>query len=401
MQTLQIILTIIELALLCYLGIAAFYYFLFAVASLFYKEKLNEKGTKIYDIIILIPAYKEDQVIIETAKSAMEHVSTRSRFKVIVIADSLNTETISEIAKTGANVLPVYFEKSTKVKSMNRAFQVISGRYDYVIVLDADNIMKYGFIDMLIGKLEHGFQIIQGHRTAKNSNTNFAVLDGLSEEVNNAIFRKGHRLFGLSASLIGSGFICGFSLFKELLAKAKAIGGFDKEMELMLLERKIRIAYHHNAIVYDEKIQYPEAFVNQRRRWLSAQLIYCGKNFSNGIIQLIKHRNVDYFDKVVQFMLPPRIITLGITYAISFCYILLFLILSTDNVSVLFYCWLCLSFISSLAIIISIPAKMYGIGLLKSLLSLPKGFLLILLALFKVKGANKKFIHTSHGIRDN
>lgn len=37
--------------------------------------------------------------------------------------------------------------------------------------------------------------------------------------------------------------------------------------------------------------------------------------------------------------------------------------------------------------------------MLKSILSLPKGFLLTLLALLKMKGASKKFIHSKHGVK--
>jgi len=32
-----------------------------------------------------------------------------------------------------------------------------------------------------------------------------ALLDGISEEINNNIFRKGHQTLGLSSALIGSG----------------------------------------------------------------------------------------------------------------------------------------------------------------------------------------------------
>jgi hypothetical protein len=46
---------------------------------------------------------------------------------------------------------------------------------------------------------------VQGHRTAKNTNNSWAILDAISEEINNNIFRKGHRVLGLSSAIIGSG----------------------------------------------------------------------------------------------------------------------------------------------------------------------------------------------------
>jgi hypothetical protein len=52
-------------------------------------------------------------------------------------------------------------------------------------------------------------------------------------------------------------------------------------------------------------------FRNQRTRWINAQIKYLLTHFSNGFTQLIKG-NMAYADKVFQFMLPPRVIMLGI-----------------------------------------------------------------------------------------
>ena len=78
---------------------------------------------------------------------------------------------------------------------------------------------------------------------AKNLDTPLARLDALSEAVNNHVFRRGHAALGLSAALIGSGMAFDYALFAELMAQAEAVGGFDKELELTLTRRGIRIAY--------------------------------------------------------------------------------------------------------------------------------------------------------------
>ncbi|MBI9067950.1 MAG: glycosyltransferase [Salinivirgaceae bacterium] len=400
MEPLEVIFILLDTILLTYFSFTAIYIMLFAVASLFYKEKdkKNLSSTNKYNVTVLIPAYKEDSVIIDTAGRAMSHISKLTSFNVLVIADSLQNKTISTIKETGADVLPVVLNKSTKAKSINIALKTISNKTDYVIVLDADNIMAEGFIDNIICKLEQGYAVVQGHRTAKNSNTNIAILDGLSESVNNAIFREGHRVLGLSASLIGSGFVCEYNLFNELMNGANAVGGFDKELELMLLERKVKIGYAKNAIVYDEKIQQADAFVNQRRRWLSAQFLYFMHNITNGFRQLIKHANIDYFDKLIQFFIPPRIITLGLTFIFGFIHLLISLLVVESNSKIIAIVWFVLFSLSFCSILIVLPLKKLNTKTLKALLSIPKGFLLIMFALFKIKGANKSFIHTNHGI---
>jgi hypothetical protein len=50
------------------------------------------------------------------------------------------------------------------------------------------------------------------------------------------------------------------------------------------------------------------------------------------------------------------------------------------------------------AMIISIPPKFYNYNTLKAVAGLPKGMFLMLLSLLKIKGANKKFIHTKHTV---
>jgi hypothetical protein len=49
-----------------------------------------------------------------------------------------------------------------------------------------------------------------------------------------------------------------------------------------------------------------------------------------------------------------------------------------------------------LSFLFSIPKSFYNAKTLGALISLPKGMLMMLLSLLKIKGANKKFIHTKH-----
>jgi hypothetical protein len=42
-----------------------------------------------------------------------------------------------------------------------------------------------------------GYHVVQGHRAAKNTK-DFAMLDAISEEINN-IYSKGHRAIGMSS----------------------------------------------------------------------------------------------------------------------------------------------------------------------------------------------------------
>lgn len=103
-------------------------------------------------------------------------------------------------------------------------------------------------------------QAIQAHRTAKNRNTDIAVLDGLSEEVNNSIFRRGHVRLGISSALIGSGMIFNYQWFHDNV-KHLVTTGEDKELEVLLLKQRIFIEFLDEVYVYDEKTQGEKGFL--------------------------------------------------------------------------------------------------------------------------------------------
>jgi cellulose synthase/poly-beta-1,6-N-acetylglucosamine synthase-like glycosyltransferase len=288
----------------------------------------------------------------------------------------------------------VSFDKSTKSKALNKAMAALTREYDIAVVLDADNVMAPDFLKKINAAFEHDFIAVQGHRTAKNTNNSWAILDAISEEINNNIFRKGHRVLGLSSAIIGSGMAFRYDYFKSLMSTVTAIGGFDKEIELKMLKEGRKIVYLDDAIVYDEKIQKSEVFGNQRRRWLSAQFHYFRKDFLNALKDLILKGNVDYFDKAIQFIQPPRILLLGAVMLFSTGFILTNYFL--DNQILYTNYWIFLVIACVLSFVFSVPKSFYKKKTLSALASLPKGMFMMLLSLLKIKGANKTFIHTQH-----
>lgn len=398
MSAITPILNIAELIIFFYLAIAAVYIFIFSVFALFYKSSGYKTAPVCRRMAVLIPGYKEDKVIVDVAKQALLQKYPSDKFDVIIIADSFMPETIEALKMLPLIVIEVSFDVSTKSKALNKAMAHLSDNYEVAVVLDADNIMEHHFLSKINNAFAAGFKVVQGHRVAKNLNTPFAVLDAVSEELNNTIFRKGHRAAGFSSALIGSGMAFDYQMFKTRMAEIKAIGGFDKELELTLLRDKVKIEFLNDAIVADEKVQKAEVFENQRRRWLSAQFIYFGRFVKSGILHLITHGNVDFFDKVYQMISPPRILLLGLSAIMAVLYLLADFIFSPQSVSIFnFYHWLAVLLLVVSSFALAVPAKFYNKQTFRALLTLPKAFFSMFSSLFRLKGANKKFIHTQHG----
>jgi len=385
---------ILQVSALILLGLSTAYIFVFALAGLFYRQPHYAAHPVLRKIAVLIPGYKEDSVIMEVAEEALKQNYPSDQYDVVIIADSFQPETIAELRKMPIKVIEVSFDKSTKSKALNKAMAELDATYDIAVVLDADNIMAVDFLTKVNAAFEEDFMAVQGHRTAKNTDTSLAVLDAASEEINNHIFRKGHRVLGLSSAIIGSGMAFRYGFFKEMMAGVTAIGGFDKEIELHLLKNGYTIEYLDDALVYDEKVQKAEVFSNQRRRWLSAQLHYFTKDVRSSIAALVTKGNVDYFDKAVQFIQPPRVLLLGADLMLALICILinqLSGIFTTLNLW-----WFLLAGSCVLTFLLSVPKTFWNKSTLKALSSLPKGMLLMLGSLLKIKGANKQFIHTQH-----
>jgi hypothetical protein len=68
--------------------------------------------------------------------------------------------------------------------------------------------MERNFLSKINDLFEYGYKAVQGKRDPKNENTSMALLDGLSETINNFIYRQGTVSIGMVGltERIGYGF---------------------------------------------------------------------------------------------------------------------------------------------------------------------------------------------------
>ncbi|MDW3651738.1 MAG: glycosyltransferase family 2 protein [Bacteroidia bacterium] len=345
-----------------------------------------------HKIAILVPAYKEDAVILSaTTRNLMVNYPKES-FELIIIADSLKKESLEGLRKMPVSLIEVDFEQSTKVKSLNFALNKIEEQFDLALILDADNVMKEDFLQKINASYASGLTALQGRRTAKNKNTDFAVLDGLSEMINNHIYREGNCGLGWSSSLIGSGMAFEFDLLKSCLAKMESVGGFDRELEVLLVEKGHKVTYVPDAWVYDEKVEKAEVFAGQRKRWIASQYHYLFKFWRLGMKALFRGKLALFNSTILRNIQLPRVINLGLLGLLAMTYSFLSSWLTLSPLL-----WWALLGVLLLSFVPAVPMSYYNKDFFKSLAKLPQAFGIMFSLLFKLKGANKKFIHTPHG----
>ncbi len=366
-------------------SVAVAYPLIYSLASLGTRKSYYPTANKQHKFAILFPAYKEDRVIIPVVESFLQQHYPQELYKVIVISDHMQDTTNEHLAQLPITLLKANYENSSKAKALNFAMNHFGrDEFDAVVILDADNIVDTNFLLEINKVFDAGVQAIQAHRTAKNRNTDIAVLDGLSEEVNNSIFRRGHVRLGISSALIGSGMIFNYQWFHDNV-KHLVTTGEDKELEVLLLKQRIFIEFLDEVYVYDEKTQGEKRFYNQRRRWLATQFAQWGRVFKD-LPRAILSGNIDYSDKLIQWMLPPRLILfVGIIVMGSIMQIIDWPLALK---------WWALFLIMGVTLCLAIPDKLVDDRFKKSINKLPLLFIMMVVNLFRMKGMNKKFVNT-------
>lgn len=380
---------IIDIVLWGIMALSVVYVAFFALVSVFHRKK-KEYSTyqlKQSSFLILYPAYKEDAVIQHSVRQFLEQNYPKDLFQVAVISDHMKDDTNLQLSQLPITLHILTFDKSSKARALQYAMQHTEKSYDYVVILDADNVVLPDFLEQLNASCQKGYQAIQCHRCAKNSDNNIAVLDGASEEINNTIFRKAHNTVGLSSALIGSGMCFAFEWFKhhvDLLNSAVE----DRELESHLLQEKVYIKFEENIHVFDEKVSNRDNFERQRLRWLNGQLQTLLIMLPN-IPHAIATGNINYIDKTIQQALIPRSILLVLIPIFSLIMLLLAPVWSIK--------WWVLFFVLCISLYIAIPARMRNSTVFGKLTSFPRLALKMLKNLFRLNKNNKDFLHTTHG----
>jgi len=307
------ILYAIDSTLFVICGLAVLYMTVFIFTSLFSRDVKMIPAKKQNRIVVLIPAYKSDLVIEDSVKAILGQTYPQCLFDVTVISDHQDEMTNFKLAQYPITLLTPNFTISSKAKSLQMAINNLPEFkiYDLVVILDADNIVLPEFLQDINDAYElAGTKAIQAHRVSKNRDTPSAILDSTFEEINNTIFRRGHIRAGLSAAILGSGIVFDFRWFKENIMRVKTAWE-DKELEARLARQNIFVDYFDNILVFDEKTRRTKTFNKQRSRWATTQFHTILSNI-RFLPFAILNRQYDLIDKIIQWMLIPRTMMMGI-----------------------------------------------------------------------------------------
>lgn len=317
------ILFIIDWILFGIIALTILYLLIFTIASLFFHHNEIPKTKHQNRFIILIPSY-DNPGVVHTVRSILGQSYPQRLFDVTVISDHNDEMTNFRLAQEPITLLTPNFEKSTKAKALQLAINNLPQFkiYDIVIVLDGGNIVETEFLEQINEAFESaGTKAIQAHTLSRNRDTTAARMGAIFEEINNSIFRRGHITVGLSAGLTGSGCAFDFDWFKSNIFKVKT-SWEGKELEALLMRQHVFIDYFDHIFVFDEKTRGAKEFNQERGRWMKAQFLALLRNI-RFLPMAILNRHYNWADKILQWMLMPRLMMMGII--IIMCLVLPFI----------------------------------------------------------------------------
>ena len=394
MQALLLLLNALLYAAGVFLLLNCLYLLVFAVAGHFPRRlpRAAVAASSLRRMGVLIPAYHADDIILDTTRAALRH-KYDGFFEVVVIADGLRPSTVEALGRMGAKVVAVSFERSTKGKALLHALHTLPpAAFDVAVVLDADNLMAKGCLADINAAFAAGYRVVQTHRTALNQDTAFALLDACNEEINNHIYRQGPFALGLSSALIGSGMAFEYGYLHQLLAGIGETVGEDKELDFRIARDRVKVGYLGDTYVYDEKIDNAQVFTQQRTRWLASQLEFLKKYAGEGITQLVRFGNVEFFNKAVQTFLVPRTLLIGV---LGVFFLLSLLVPAGPPAGF----WAGLLLLLAGTLLLALPARLYTAQLLRAVVRLPYAIGCMCLALLRMNRTKASFLATPHKAR--
>ena len=371
-----------------YFLLCTIYISFFSIISYFYKPIKIKESNVLRKFAVLVPAYKEDAVINECVDSLINQSYCKWNYDIHVISEGMSLETNNSLRNKNVFLYEINFENSSKANSLMYVSKELK-QYDYIVIIDADNMLPYNYLrDINTFVCSTNCIALQTHRRYKSICNNISFMDSVIEEMNNTIYRKGHNAIHLSSSIIGSGIVLDYKWFLDNVLNLNSTGE-DKEIEEKLLIQNKYIYYSDKIIFEDEKINNRSNMKYQRRRWLATQL-YLLKILFYNLTSVIKKGNINYLFKIYETIILPKSLLVGFIFVIS---IIITTINPYDSIS-----WWTLFIILLISLFIAIPNELRDKRLIKCIiLDTPFFILMMFFNIFKIRNADKKFIHTQHG----
>lgn len=264
----------------------------------------------------VIAAHNEELVIAHIIDSLQAQNYPRELFDIFVIADNCTDNTASIAARQGAQVY-VRSDNDRRGKGhalewMFRKIYEMGDKYDAVCVFDADNLVSSNFLYEMNKQLCKGHNVIQGYIDSKNPFDSWITCSySIAFWLSNRIFQLPRYYLGLSCGLCGTGFCVDLSVLKSIGWGATCLTE-DLEFTMKLALNGMKVAWAHDAVVYDEKPITLKQSWRQRIRWMQGHADCASKYLGPLFKKAFSQCDLAAFDCAIYLFQPIRFILMGL-----------------------------------------------------------------------------------------
>ena len=304
------IIHLIFILIFLYVIITTLYLVILTGAAYFFKKKraLADKSLR---MLVIIPAHNEALEIGKTISKVKICRYPKENYAIAVIADNCEDETASLARSAGAVVVERFdTENRGKGQALDWFFKTQGetyGRYDAVVIMDADTVMHPDFlIETSLCLSSPEVKVMQGYYGVSNPEDNWrTALSSAALNVFHHVRPAGRNRIGGTAGLKGNGMAFKTDILKHYGWPAYSIVE-DIEFSMILLENDILVYYNPEAVVYGEMASEKDQAETQRKRWEGGRF----EVFKKYGLPLLKSwykskRKLQYLDGFMELFTPP------------------------------------------------------------------------------------------------
>ncbi|MEQ1796425.1 MAG: glycosyltransferase [Lacibacter sp.] len=357
-------------------------------------RKITDKSlTNQQKFACIITVYKDIDIAWPLVRSLLKQ--HYPHYHIFLLADCLEEPvSVPEETDQKLSLLIPQQPLNSKVASINYVLQQLDDSFTHAVIFDPDNLVPVHFLSAIAQGHDHGYEIVQGKRIAKNIDTTYAALDALGEYYYDYTVRNVSFRLGSSSTLAGSGMSIALPVYKLNIAsemlnlqKHGVVVAEDKSLQLEFVKSKKIIAYAPAAVIFDEKTTSGYQVSRQRTRWLNSYFKHSTdalKLLFAGISKL--NWNIIYFAVMVLFP-PLSILVVSVVFVL--------LILFWANMQ-MFFILLAAALLFSLTFLLALLLNRTPGKVIAAIPQIPLFMSKQMAGLLNMKQANKDFMVTSH-----
>ncbi|WP_152667913.1 glycosyltransferase family 2 protein [Aneurinibacillus tyrosinisolvens] len=278
------------------------------------RDKKIEIKEPINKFAVLVAAHNEEDVISQICENLKQMDYPKDLYDVYVICDNCSDRTAEEVRKTGVTAMerhdPFKMGKGFGLEWMFERLWELEGQgitYDAVMMFDADNLVSKDFLNIINSKLIDGHDVVQGYLDSKNPDDTWVTKSySFAYWSTNRMYQLAREHLGLTAQLGGTGVTVATKVLKEIGWGATSLTEDLEFTQRYILKTGKRVAWAHEAKLFDEKpLGFKQSF-KQRIRWMQGHFD-CMTRYAIPLVKEgFKRRKLMLIDSAIYLAMPSR-----------------------------------------------------------------------------------------------